>query len=77
MQYTCNIGLNTGQPHTHMYGFTTPFTVVYETVLNSVRLWLLEIWVLWDVMVCQVSGFHHFKGSMCFNLQLLGHSCTA
>jgi len=76
MQYTCNIGLNTGWPHTHMYGFSTPFTFVYETVLHSIRLWLLEIWVLWDVMVCQVNGFRHFKGSLCFHLQLLGHSCT-
>lgn len=37
--------------------------VVYETVMDSISLWLLEIWVLWDVMVCQVSGFRHFKGS--------------
>jgi hypothetical protein len=28
MQYTCNIGLNTGQSHTHMYGFSTPFTML-------------------------------------------------
>ena len=30
MQYTCNIGLNTGQFHTHMYtyGFSTPFTML-------------------------------------------------
>lgn len=25
--------------------------VVYETVMDSISLWLIEIWVLWDVMV--------------------------
>jgi len=30
----------------HLQGY-----VVYETVLDSIRLWLLEIWVLWDMIV--------------------------
>jgi hypothetical protein len=34
----------------------------YQTIMDSINLCLLEIWLLWDVIVCQVSGLCHFKG---------------